>query len=318
VIDETLSMVRQSVRELLAACPADISVALESLGWSEVVDADPGAARMLLFEEQGEALAATTALDGVALEVLGLPAGISVVWPHPRTGAVPTSTRRIDAIHVSGITLGAPKADALVALGSTPGDPLSELHDVVRVSTDGLRVQSIGGFDPRGGWCLVDGVVSSHHRVEGEWSDVVTAARCAVAAELVGVSRGTLAIAIDHVRSREQFGRAIGSYQSVRHRLAEGYAAVVGAAALAAAAFADPTPWSAAAAKATAGWAAADVAGSAMQVCGAMGLSQEHRLPSYVTRGRLLDTLLGSARGIARQQGASLLAGEDPAAHCTP
>ena len=42
------------------------------------------------------------------------------------------------------------------------------------------------------------------------------------AADLVGVCRGTLDLAVEYAKIREQYGNAIGSYQAVAHLLAEG------------------------------------------------------------------------------------------------
>ncbi|EUA23710.1 acyl-CoA dehydrogenase, C-terminal domain protein [Mycobacterium xenopi 4042] len=54
------------------------------------------------------------------------------------------------------------------------------------------------------------------------------AARRAVASELVGNGCAMLNIAVDHVRNRKQFGRAIGANQTPRHRLAQCYTRLAG------------------------------------------------------------------------------------------
>jgi Acyl-CoA dehydrogenase, C-terminal domain len=48
------------------------------------------------------------------------------------------------------------------------------------------------------------------------------------AADLVGVSRGTLNLAVDYAKIREQYGKTIGSYQAVAHLLAEALTLVEG------------------------------------------------------------------------------------------
>jgi hypothetical protein len=50
----------------------------------------------------------------------------------------------------------------------------------------------------------------------------------ATTADLVGAARGTLALATEYAKVREQYGAAIGSYQAVRHMLAEGLALIEG------------------------------------------------------------------------------------------
>ncbi|WP_069865060.1 acyl-CoA dehydrogenase family protein [Streptomyces malaysiensis] len=55
---------------------------------------------------------------------------------------------------------------------------------------------------------------------------VGTAAAAVLAAEAVGAADAALARTVDYVRAREQFGRPIGSFQAVKHRLADVYVAV--------------------------------------------------------------------------------------------
>lgn len=50
----------------------------------------------------------------------------------------------------------------------------------------------------------------------------------ATTADLVGAARGTLALATEYAKVREQYGAAIGSYQAVRHLLAESLALIEG------------------------------------------------------------------------------------------
>ncbi len=51
-------------------------------------------------------------------------------------------------------------------------------------------------------------------------------ARVAVAADLVGLAAAALDSAVAHVLQREQFGRQLGSFQAVKHALADAYVAV--------------------------------------------------------------------------------------------
>jgi len=53
--------------------------------------------------------------------------------------------------------------------------------------------------------------------------------RVGLALELVGTARAALDLTVGHVRDREQFGRSIGSFQGVQHRLAECEVLVQGA-----------------------------------------------------------------------------------------
>ncbi|GAA2297931.1 acyl-CoA dehydrogenase family protein [Streptomyces violaceusniger] len=55
---------------------------------------------------------------------------------------------------------------------------------------------------------------------------VGTAAAAVLAAEAVGAADAALTRTVEYVRAREQFGRPIGSFQAVKHRLADVYVAV--------------------------------------------------------------------------------------------
>src|SRR5690606_6328656 len=126
-----------------------------------------------------------------------------------------------------------------------------------------------------------------------------------------GNAGAMLDLAVEHVTHRTQFGRPIGSYQSVRHRLADAYAQVEAARELVAVAWESRTPWDAKVAKAYAGWAAETTAGACMQVCGATGLTLEHELGRYVARARVLDALYGGWQDAIHDIGEQLLSGAD-------
>lgn len=109
-------------------------------------------------------------------------------------------------------------------------------------------------------------------------------------AQIAGALQGAVALAVDHARTRRQFGRPIGGFQAVQQQLAV-FAAETSAASVAAAAAAraaDARGLAEAAfeigcAKVTAGEAAAKGAAIAHQVLAAMGITEEHAL-HHLTR----------------------------------
>jgi len=138
----------------------------------------------------------------------------------------------------------------------------------------------------------------------------------AIASELVGLATKVLDIAVAHAGTREQFDRVIGSFQGVKHRLADCYVAIERARSLtyAAAMFAtDPAAdsgeaWRAAAiAKAAANDAAVDTARAAVQVHGALGMTWEHDLHLYLRRAWQLAPVLGDSAMLYRNAAASLV-----------
>jgi len=127
-----------------------------------------------------------------------------------------------------------------------------------------------------------------------QWNQALGAARRALATELVELAERALRIAVEHVSVRVQFGAPIGSFQSPRHALADASAVLAGARALLDESWRDGGELLALAAKAAAGRAHRDVSDVALQVCGAIGLTAEHDLHRYVTRGFQVDALCGS------------------------
>lgn len=124
--------------------------------------------------------------------------------------------------------------------------------------------------------------------------------RVALAAETVGSMRASLAVTLDYVKRRRQFGRAIGSFQAVQHRLAECFVWTEGARWLALeAAWAGAPAEAAATAAAHALSAAGRVFEETHQLSGAMGYTREHDLHVFSMRLPALRLELG---GVAAQR----------------
>jgi alkylation response protein AidB-like acyl-CoA dehydrogenase len=109
--------------------------------------------------------------------------------------------------------------------------------------------------------------------------------RVALAAEAVGTMRAALGFTIEYLKQRRQFGRAIGSFQAVQHRLAECAVRVEGSRWLAYEAAWQCAPGSAAATAAAYTMAAADrVFQETHQLSGAIGYTREHHLHVWSMR----------------------------------
>jgi alkylation response protein AidB-like acyl-CoA dehydrogenase len=115
-------------------------------------------------------------------------------------------------------------------------------------------------------------------------------ARTAMAAEAVGIAQRALELGIQHVSTREQFGKPIGVYQAVSHQLANTYADVELArsltywAAWSVAEDDEQAPVAAAAAKAFAAEAAVLACERSIQVHGGTGFTWEHPLHRFYKR----------------------------------
>jgi alkylation response protein AidB-like acyl-CoA dehydrogenase len=141
----------------------------------------------------------------------------------------------------------------------------------------------------------------------------------ALAAELVGVAQRALDMAVAYAKEREQFGRPIGAYQGVSHRLAEMLWDVEEArsltyyAAWAADAQPESLPLAASMAKARASDSANSVTHNAIQTFGGIGFTWEHDAHFLLKRARVSAMLLGSP-GEHRNRVADLVGLEAPAA----
>jgi alkylation response protein AidB-like acyl-CoA dehydrogenase len=125
-------------------------------------------------------------------------------------------------------------------------------------------------------------------------------ARIALAAEALGGAERVLEMTTEYAKQRIQFGRAIGSFQALKHRLADMMTEVEAArsAAWYAACVADEAPQELAEAAAIAKSYCCDAfyncAAGAIQLHGGIGFTWEHDAHLYFKRARASATLLGS------------------------
>jgi alkylation response protein AidB-like acyl-CoA dehydrogenase len=122
----------------------------------------------------------------------------------------------------------------------------------------------------------------------------------ACSAQLVGAGAGLLAAAVEHARTREQFGRPIGEFQAVAHQLADVHVALelarplLYAAALSIADRTDAVARDVSAAKVASGRAARLAARASLQVHGALGYTREHDVSLWLAKVRALDASWGT------------------------
>jgi hypothetical protein len=291
---DTRELLQGSIRSLLLSRPDDLVAGLADLGWDEVVADDEAAAVSLLFAEQGRAAIASAALDTVMRQAGGGD------WRSPADGGPATvvhplgraqSTTHGDRIQIDGVVLRAPGPADTAIVGT---DPTSCAHILTAQQLADSTI-ALGGFDPASALHRVQLTIDRDGLAElkTDWSRATAAARRSLSSELTGNAQAMLDLAADHVTQRIQFGRPIGANQAPRHRLAECYALLGGAGELVHAAWRSGTPWDAAVAKAYAGYAAHTTSRACLQVCGAMGLTSEHALGTYVKRSVVLDALYG-------------------------
>ena len=117
-----------------------------------------------------------------------------------------------------------------------------------------------------------------------------------LAAEQVGAATKCLELTIEYTKDRVQFGRPIGSFQALKHRMADLYVAVQSAWAVVNDAIAEPSPTSAALARVAASEAFSKVAAEAVQMHGGIAITWEHDIQLYFKRAHGSAQLLGPPR----------------------
>jgi alkylation response protein AidB-like acyl-CoA dehydrogenase len=117
-----------------------------------------------------------------------------------------------------------------------------------------------------------------------------------VAAEQIGAAARCLDLTVEYAKDRVQFGRPIGSFQALKHRMADLYVAVQSARAVVNEAVAAPSATSAALARFSASEAFSKVAAEAVQIHGGIAITWEHDIQLYFKRAHGSAQLLGPPR----------------------
>lgn len=144
------------------------------------------------------------------------------------------------------------------------------------------------------------GDASHHARAAAAIRATVAAGTAAVCADMVGTMEAAFALTTAYVNTRKQFGRLIGEYQALRHRVAEMAVALEMARSMAmAAAVAVDAPTSDSAAtdlpraKLAIGRHARALCQQAIQSHGGIGMTEEYAVGHCLRRIHVLDQLFG-------------------------
>ena len=233
----------------LAALPA------EDVPWSWVTTVLEETGRVLLRAPYLPTVVAAAALTEAGAPVAGLADG-------SHTAALALDGR-LDAV------AHAASADLLLV---ADGDDLLLVEDFTATPVEQLDVTR--GFAA---------VTHTGGRVVGNASYARDLHWSALAAESVGAAQALLELAVEHLKVREQFGRPLGSFQALRHRVAD--LTVLVEAARSSAWFAAHEDLTAAPlAKAVAADSFVTVAGECLQLFGGIGFTWEHDAHLYFKR----------------------------------
>ncbi len=152
------------------------------------------------------------------------------------------------------------------------------------------------------------------HRGGDDWDEARVFRTMAFlrAAEMAGALEAALDLSVQYTRQRQQFGKALASFQAIQQQLAvlaeETAAAGMAADAAAVALDNGDGAFACAAAKLRANRAAAVATGIAHQVHGAMGFTQEYDLQKFTRRLWVLQSEFGNERYWADRIGAGVAA----------
>ena len=313
----------------LAAAGQDVDDKLwqrgAELGWTglAVPEEHDGAGQglvelCLVAEELGRAAApgafTDSALTGLALARFGRPellAGLaagdlkaSLAWHGPVAGRYDA-----DDLVLSGratAVQAAASADWLLVLAAVPSIAGDEGRRLVLVERPRATVEPRKTLDETRRWydVVLDGVrvpaadVIAADEAGIQW--LADAAAVLSAADSLGVGERLLEMTVEYVKVREQFGRPLGSFQSVKHKVTDMLTTLKGAraatyyAAMALDAGVAGATAAASVAKAFTAEGVAALAGEALQAHGGIGFTWEHDLHLYLRRAKVNEMLYGA------------------------
>ena len=261
------------------------------------------------------------------------------------TLSIPTASPDGSPVAASGLT-GARDADgSIVVSGSlrpllhgsivthalaaavVGGDPAGETVWVLLERADAADVIALPSFDltrPCATWVFDGARVPAERVLDGATTGMVRdLALVVLSAEAVGGARWCLDSAAEHARTREQFGRPIGQFQGIKHRLAnmlvsveQAVAATWDAALVLGAEFGatsgDETDQGSLAVQLAAALALdgyVEAAKGAIQVLGGMGFTWEHDAHVHLRRATTLRQLVGGTAPLRAESARLALAG---------
>ena len=311
-MSEERDLLRQTVAALVEkhASPAAVREAMASeRGYDEslwkLLCEQVGAAALVVPAELGGA-GGELADAAVVLEELG-----KALVPTPLLGTTLAELALLAASQSGGV----PDADTLerltegASIGTVVFDPgyvvNGDVADVV-VAADGTRLtrwttvtaHRVDTMDLTRRLARVEPMDSADIGADPGLADT---AAILLAAEQIGAATKCLDLTVEYTKDRVQFGRPIGSFQALKHRMADLYVAVQSARAVVNDAIAEPSQTSAALARVAASEAFSKVAAEAIQMHGGIAITWEHDIQLYFKRAHGSAQLLGPPRDHLRR-----------------
>lgn len=302
-LSEEREMLRETVASLVAkhASPAAVRAAIESeRGYDEslwqLLCEQVGAAALVVPEELGGAGGELADAATVLLEL-----GRALV-PSPLLGTTLAELALLAAPSPDEETLGAlAEGSSIGALVLDPDYVVNgDIADVVCAAADGrlsrwttFSAQPVATMDLTRRLARVQ---PEETEPLGDDPGLADVAAILLAAEQIGAAERCLDLTVEYTKSRVQFGRPIGSFQALKHRMADLYVVVSAARAVVDEACTAPGPTNAATARLAATEALNTVAAEAIQLHGGIAITWEHDMHLYFKRAHGSTQLLDSPR----------------------
>lgn len=262
-------------------------------------------------QDSAEARAVLSRIAAGTLTAAAVLTDADGVWDPDAQALV--ARRGDDGWQVSGRAGHVPdagRAGTLVCQARTDADSVDDtLLVLVDASAAGVAVEPLTPLDQGRDlahlvlWEAPGTVVARGAGVRNLVESALDAAACLVAVEQVGVAAAMLERSVEHARTRVQFGRAIGSFQAVKHRLVDMYVAVEHARSAAYYALwavsqdgVDDPRLASSLAFTVASRAAREVTRSAVQVHGGVGFTWEHAAHRHLKTALSNSMLLGGTQ----------------------
>ena len=232
-----------------------------------------------VLEELGRSLVPTPLL-GTTLAELGLLAGDE---PDGET---------LEQL-AAGASIGAVVFDRDYVINGDIADVVLAVEDGRILRWSDVTAETVHTLDPTRRLARVTPGAST---VIGSNPGMIDIAAILLATEQIGAAARCLELTVEYTQQRVQFGRPIGSFQALKHRMADMYVAVQSARAVIGDAIESPTPVTAAMARLAASEAFCAVAGDAIQLHGGIAITWEHDMQLYFKRAHTSAQLFGPPR----------------------
>ncbi|HKO56881.1 MAG TPA: acyl-CoA dehydrogenase family protein [Thermoanaerobaculia bacterium] len=304
-------LLKQSARELLAReCPpARVRRALEAhdeelwqtiveQGWTDLLSI--GLVELAVVMEE----AGRVCMPGPFLPTIFAGAVLQGIGATEELGERKATVAIADEQGVAHFVMEAHVADVIVMVSGRPARQPSGVppggNDTVRIIAardvpPAARIRRTPSMDETRKLCTMsfDGEAPA---LRGDVSEAVDIATIALCAEMVGGMQWVLDTTVDYAKTRQQFGKPIGSFQAVQHQCADMLLLTESARSATYYAAYERSPLAVSIAKAYCSDAYREVCNKGIQVHGGIGFTWEHDLQFFLKRGKTGAHLYGTAR----------------------